>query len=279
MSSHTKKEAIDMEPKTIDRITTEPDKLGGKPCIRGLRISVLDVLGYLTSGMSEQEILDEFPDCEHEDFIAVCQNAARGGLKAGRIKILINEMFPPGSGAARRFTAQLGLVQHSKRWSGVGVSDVSYVIGNHCWFCYILLERAYRQRCTMPTRNVNLTDELDRFVSAKIESGRYENASEVVRAALRALERDEQQHEAKLAALRAAIEEGDASGVSDAAVRTCPPGIETYKKEEALTTGGEIRLSRRAEADLIEIATYTLETWGEDQAVDISVILRALASA
>lgn len=67
----------------------------------------------------------------------------------------------------------------------------------------------------MPTRNVNLTDELDRFVSAKIESGRYENASEVVRAALRALERDEQQHEAKLAALRAAIEEGDASGVSD----------------------------------------------------------------
>jgi antitoxin ParD1/3/4 len=67
----------------------------------------------------------------------------------------------------------------------------------------------------MPTRNVNLTDELDRFVSAKIESGRYENASEVVRAALRSLERDEQQHEAKLAALRAAIDEGDASGVAE----------------------------------------------------------------
>ena len=64
----------------------------------------------------------------------------------------------------------------------------------------------------MPTRNVNLTDELDRFVSSKIESGRYENASEVVRAALRTLERDEQQHEAKLAALRAAIDEGDTSG-------------------------------------------------------------------
>jgi antitoxin ParD1/3/4 len=43
----------------------------------------------------------------------------------------------------------------------------------------------------MPTRNVNLTDELDRFVSEKIESGRYENASEVVRAALRTLEREE----------------------------------------------------------------------------------------
>jgi antitoxin ParD1/3/4 len=66
----------------------------------------------------------------------------------------------------------------------------------------------------MPTRNVNLTDELDRFVLAKVESGRYENASEVVRAALRILEREEQRYEAKLAALRTAIDEGDASGIA-----------------------------------------------------------------
>ena len=66
----------------------------------------------------------------------------------------------------------------------------------------------------MPTRNVNLTDELDRFVAAKIESGRYENASEVVRAGLRSLERDEQEYEAKLAALRVAVDVGDASGVA-----------------------------------------------------------------
>jgi antitoxin ParD1/3/4 len=65
----------------------------------------------------------------------------------------------------------------------------------------------------MPTRNVNLTDELDHFVLKKVKSGRYENASEVVRAALRTLERDEQQFEAKLAALRTAIDEGDTSGV------------------------------------------------------------------
>ena len=65
----------------------------------------------------------------------------------------------------------------------------------------------------MPTRNVNLTQELDSFVSSKIDSGRYENASEVVRAALRSLEREEQEHELKLAALRVAIDEGDASGV------------------------------------------------------------------
>jgi antitoxin ParD1/3/4 len=66
----------------------------------------------------------------------------------------------------------------------------------------------------MPTRNANLTDELDRFVLKKVESGRYENASEVVRAALRTLEREEQQYQAKLAALRTAIDEGDASGVA-----------------------------------------------------------------
>ena len=66
----------------------------------------------------------------------------------------------------------------------------------------------------MPTRNVNLTDELDRFVLAKVKSGRYENASEVVRAALRTLERDDQEYQAKLAALRAAIDEGDTSGVA-----------------------------------------------------------------
>ena len=67
----------------------------------------------------------------------------------------------------------------------------------------------------MPTRNVNLTDELDRFVLAKVESGHYENASEVVRAALRALAREEQQYEAKLAALKTAIDEGDSSGAAE----------------------------------------------------------------
>ena len=49
----------------------------------------------------------------------------------------------------------------------------------------------------------------------KVESGRYENASEVVRAALRSLEHEEQQYEAKLAGLRAAIDEGEASGVAE----------------------------------------------------------------
>ena len=67
----------------------------------------------------------------------------------------------------------------------------------------------------MPTRNVNLTDELDHFVALKIKSGRYENASEVFRAALRTLERDEQEDKARLEALRSAIDEGDASGLAE----------------------------------------------------------------
>ena len=59
-----------------DRITIEPDKRGGKPCIRGMRISVYDVLDYLASGMTEAEILDDFPDLESEDIRASLAFAA-----------------------------------------------------------------------------------------------------------------------------------------------------------------------------------------------------------
>jgi antitoxin ParD1/3/4 len=76
------------------------------------------------------------------------------------------------------------------------------------------LGHLFQELAAMPTRNVNLTQELDRFVAAQVKSGRYDNASEVVRAALRVLNREEQEHEAKLAALRTAIDEGDASGVA-----------------------------------------------------------------
>jgi antitoxin ParD1/3/4 len=67
----------------------------------------------------------------------------------------------------------------------------------------------------MPTRNVNLTEELERLVVTKVKTGRYENASEAIRAALRTLEREEQKYEAGLEALRAAVDEGDASGIAE----------------------------------------------------------------
>ena len=59
-----------------DRITIEPGKRSGKPCIRGLRITVTDVLEYLASGMTEDQILKEFPDLEAEDIKAVLAFAA-----------------------------------------------------------------------------------------------------------------------------------------------------------------------------------------------------------
>jgi antitoxin ParD1/3/4 len=66
----------------------------------------------------------------------------------------------------------------------------------------------------MPTRDVNLTPELDRFVAVKVGNGMYSNASEVMRTALRLLERDEREQEEKLAALRSAIDHGIASGLT-----------------------------------------------------------------
>lgn len=59
-----------------DYITIEPDKRGGKPCIRGMRITVQDVLEYLASGMTEEEILDDFPDLTREDIQACLAFAA-----------------------------------------------------------------------------------------------------------------------------------------------------------------------------------------------------------
>jgi uncharacterized protein (DUF433 family) len=57
-------------------ITIEPGKRGGKPCVRGLRITVYDVLEYLASGMSEDEILSDFPDLTREDIRACLAFAA-----------------------------------------------------------------------------------------------------------------------------------------------------------------------------------------------------------
>jgi uncharacterized protein (DUF433 family) len=57
-------------------ITLEPDKRGGKPCIRGLRITVYDVLEYLASGMAEDEILADFPDLNRDDIRACLAFAA-----------------------------------------------------------------------------------------------------------------------------------------------------------------------------------------------------------
>ena len=69
-----------------DIITIEPGKRGGKPCIRGLRVTVYDVLGYLASGMSQEQILRDFPYLMAEDIRACLEYAAdreHGLLAAG----------------------------------------------------------------------------------------------------------------------------------------------------------------------------------------------------
>lgn len=60
----------------IERITIEPGKCGGRPCIRGLRIRVKDVLGLLAAGASHQEILEDYPDLEEADILAALGYAA-----------------------------------------------------------------------------------------------------------------------------------------------------------------------------------------------------------
>jgi len=57
-------------------ITIEPGKRGGKPCIRGMRITVYEVLSYLAAGMSEEEILRDFPYLTKEDILACLAYAA-----------------------------------------------------------------------------------------------------------------------------------------------------------------------------------------------------------
>ena len=59
------------------RITVEPDKMGGMPCIRGLRIPLATVVGMIADGMSEEDILKDYPDLETEDIRQALQYAAQ----------------------------------------------------------------------------------------------------------------------------------------------------------------------------------------------------------
>ena len=76
-------------------ITVEPGKRSGKPCIRGLRITVGDVLGYLAAGMSTEEILEDFPDLTEEDIRACLQFAAERE-QSGRIRSSDTSSRPSG---------------------------------------------------------------------------------------------------------------------------------------------------------------------------------------
>ncbi|MFB6357292.1 MAG: DUF433 domain-containing protein [bacterium] len=59
-----------------DRITINPDQCGGRPCVRGMRIRVKDVLDLYASGLSSEEILEEMPDLESDDLVACLKYAS-----------------------------------------------------------------------------------------------------------------------------------------------------------------------------------------------------------
>lgn len=61
----------------MERITINPEQCGGRPCIRGMRIRVVDILELFAAGLSAQDILDEMPDLEPDDLKAALQYAAR----------------------------------------------------------------------------------------------------------------------------------------------------------------------------------------------------------
>ncbi len=61
----------------LERITINPDQCGGRPCIRGMRIRVVDVLDLFAAGLNAEQILEELPDLEKEDIKAALNYAAR----------------------------------------------------------------------------------------------------------------------------------------------------------------------------------------------------------
>ena len=65
-----------MKASLLDRITIEAGKCSGRPCIRGLRIRVTDVLSLLSAGASHQEILEDYPQLEENDVLAALEYAA-----------------------------------------------------------------------------------------------------------------------------------------------------------------------------------------------------------
>ena len=76
---------------TLDRITFEPEKMGGKPCIRGMRITVGTVVGLVAAGHSVAEILNEYPYLEHED---VMQSLAYAAWRTEEVECFLDERIP-----------------------------------------------------------------------------------------------------------------------------------------------------------------------------------------
>jgi antitoxin ParD1/3/4 len=105
-----------------------------------------------------------------------------------------------------------------------------------------------RHNETMPTRNINLTDRLDRFIEKEVKSGHYGNASEVVRESLRLLQLRKQEEQAKLKWLRDAVQVGlDQANRGEGMVFNTPEELDAYMDAGADEVLGELpRQKKRA---------------------------------
>jgi antitoxin ParD1/3/4 len=128
---------------------------------------------------------------------------------------------------------------------------------------------------TMPTRNISLTSEQDAFVDEIVKAGEYQNASEAVRDALRALQQRRKQDELKLELLRAQIEvgvsalnRGDATELEEGELEAYLVGLGAHRarrarRKRARLTMARFRISAPARADLEHILATSLDRWGE----------------
>ena len=74
-----------MRTMNFDRITMESGKRSGQPCIRGLRITVYDVLAQFAAGATEQDVLHDFPELQHDDILACFAYAAERERHSARV--------------------------------------------------------------------------------------------------------------------------------------------------------------------------------------------------
>ena len=112
-----------MNVELLKRITIEPGKCGGRPCLRGMRMRVTDVLQLLSAGASHEEILADYPDLEKNDILAAIEYAAHQAEPRSanrRVKFVIDHQLPP---ALARFLEAQGHVADHVRELGLKTSD------------------------------------------------------------------------------------------------------------------------------------------------------------
>ena len=98
-----------------ERITVDPEQCGGRPCVRGMRIRVSDVLDLLANGLSPEQIVEELPGpgTGRRGGVPALRKPASGRPGAGRVTIWLDAQLPPS--AAAWITATFGIEAHARR--------------------------------------------------------------------------------------------------------------------------------------------------------------------